>query len=62
MKNTMRSLKRQQTKLHPRRLVNVPMATVKGDLKFWLPIVLRAQAEGRIKADSTSLELSLLLV
>lgn len=48
--------------IHHRRLIKVTGSTMKKDLPFWLPVILRAESEGRVKAGSTSLELSLLLV
>lgn len=54
--------KAKRTGPHPRRLIRVTADTVRRDLGFWLPVVILAEAQGRLKGDSTSLELSLLIV
>lgn len=57
----MKTTKQKAQRIHPRRLIKVTAPTMNRDLRFWLPIILRAEAEGRIKAGSTNSELRLLL-
>ena len=50
------------SKAHPRRIVKVTNHAIQKDFYFWLPIIARAEAEGKLRGDSTNLELHLLIV